>query len=1106
MNYVYYESRFNKKLEEARAFLASHDQEHANRFKSIKDENERSRLEAEFQKVQKAEWHKAMTRDVEHIAQLREEERAELMKKVQELDRQVSEDIQNRDPQLPEAEVEQDRLGTYYSNPENCINLLASCHYCGDRISVGESFLGCLDCKSRPAERNGSIMCRTCYVGGIQHEHDNFKDFVVTFGHPRPIYPMALYEAASKIGSFDAVRRSRFSHLKDAPLATMLIQFSQHFPLGNHRFKDHIERLRNMKGALMHYQAFRASRNWAVACYMLADPQCNFGIFRALLSPVQRASFALLKEWWLSEIQDPAMMAERILAQIISQLEPRDRIPLAYVGNQKLSGITHDPRQYHGALFELFIAEFDALEDGQVNAESLNIDSKRVNAGVQACSQRLAYASLHPSLQPSWYRRKDDFVMEKDIRFNLRIWKRQIRQACAGFLASLKEKNGPEQLCWDLIGIAVDGPAELFVANLERPELVFGPPKFSACLAPMPWLTETEAHGFFPHFLWDSRESKTVETALLPGRPDYIAVSHTWGRWRLHSKPGLTIKGVPWSIPQNELWDVADLPLMLRNVPGRLRYIWFDLVCIPQNIDEGSELAEIERNEIAIQASIFGNAAHAVAWLNTVDSDQWESLQYCLNVLAIRNGSLLSDGIEWELMEELKPGISSGTLPEPVTERAPQPSTPLVRAERRSLVGTPTDPIEYVTQWFTSLWTLQEACMRPDMWLCDKRWVPLRLYNSTSWQKSHNVSLDGLVTLLKDYADETYVKRRSLDDILGRGMNKKGKAKATPQEVDESPSYSIDATAFDRVNGTDNWLRRRALIDTFAENIRGDMLVAIHSLISMFEATGIGHLLYTTAMDILVIADRRECTSQRAEAIMSVMGAVEWYQSYQSTSPTIMERYPLRFIENVRQRFGNGDFFKSRSLTTKALDISKSFENNSPVPKPIGTLLPFGAKNMFETTWTRERLDAVNCVHYESHPSLSSWRVEADGSVNISEAGIIYSTYGPGVEGECLKMWVDEIGVYEKDVPEGQTRVLQVFKGHPRTWFEHRKDTCFLVSVDWLSVHPPMSVTMSLAYHSHGLILRELWPGVLVKIGQYMLEGCKQHVFPETIEVDWRVL
>ena len=1106
MNYVYYESRFREKLEEARAFLASNDQKHADTSKIIKDENERARLEAEFNTALKAKWHEHMTRDVEHIAQLPEEERAELMKKIHEIDDQVSEDIQNQDPQLPGAEAEQDRLGGYYSDPENSINLLASCHYCGARISVGESFLGCLECKSPPAERNGSLMCRVCYVGGIEHKHDQFKDFVVTFGHPRPIYPISFFETALKLGSFDVVRHSHFSHLKDASLATMFFNFSQQFPLEKHRFKDQIDRLENMKGSLTQYQAFRALRNWAIACYMLADPLCNYGIFLALLSPVQKASFALLKEWWLSEIQDPAMMAERILLQITLCLEPKDRIPLCYVGNPKLNGITHDSRQYHGALFELFLAEFDAFENGQVNAESLNLDSKRVESGVQACSQRLAYASLHPSMKPSWYRRKDDFVMEKDVRFNLRIWKRQIRQACAKLLGFLKEKKGPEQLCWDLIGIAVDAPAELFFANLERPELLFGPSKLSACLAPMPWLSEVEAHGSFPHFLWDSRESKTVETAVLPERPSYIAVSHTWGRWKLRSEPGLTVKGVPWLVPQNSLWDVADLPQILRNVPGRFRYVWFDLVCIPQDADKDSHLAEVERNEISIQASIFGNAAHAVAWLNSVDSDQWEILQYCLEILAIKNGSFLSDGIEWKLLEDLRPGIASGTFPAPVTEHVLKSSTPLVRADRRSLVGTRTDPIEFVSQWFTSLWTLQEACMRPDMWLCDKRWVPLRLYNTASRHTSHNVSLDGLMALLKDFDEGTYLRRQSLDDFISTNMSQNGKAKASSQEVDDSLGHSVQAMAFDEVNRTENALRRRTLADSLAGSAHDDLLNAINALVRMFEATGIRLLLYTTAMDILVLADRRECTKRRAEAIMSAVGALEWYQSDQPTSETVLERYPVRFIENVRKKFGHGDFFKSRMLTTKVLDISKSFKSDSPIAKPIGTLLPFGTKNTFETSWTRERLSAVNFVHYESHPSLSSWRIETDGSVLIPEAGILYSSYGPGVEGECLEVWVDEVGVYEKEVPEGHTRVLRVFKGHPKTWFEHREDTCFFVSVDWLSVHPPMSVTMSLAYHSHGLILRELWPGILIKIGQYLLTGCKQHVLPETTEVDWRVL
>ena len=49
--------------------------------------------------------------------------------------------------------------------------------------------------------------------------------------------------------------------------------------------------------------------------------------------------------------------------------------------------------------------------------------------------------------------------------------------------------------------------------------------------------------------------------------------------------------------------------------------------------------------------------------------------------------------------------------------------------------------------WFTSLWTLQEVCMRPDMVLLNKDFTPFTLANS--WI----VPFDSLVALVNGYLD-----------------------------------------------------------------------------------------------------------------------------------------------------------------------------------------------------------------------------------------------------------------------------------------------------------------------------------------------------------------
>ncbi|KAM3557792.1 hypothetical protein ARSEF4850_004911 [Beauveria asiatica] len=125
-----------------------------------------------------------------------------------------------------------------------------------------------------------------------------------------------------------------------------------------------------------------------------------------------------------------------------------------------------------------------------------------------------------------------------------------------------------------------------------------------------------------PHYLWDVERSETrpVEDIYKSTgkRPNYVAISHTWGRWKMKGQLE-HLSGVPWAIPKNTRFDVGKLPQILKeNFPRK--YIWIDLLTIPQ----GSEEKERKDEEIRKQTSIFHNANVAVAWLN--DVEHWDGL------------------------------------------------------------------------------------------------------------------------------------------------------------------------------------------------------------------------------------------------------------------------------------------------------------------------------------------------------------------------------------------------------------------------------------------------------------------------------------------------
>jgi hypothetical protein len=183
----------------------------------------------------------------------------------------------------------------------------------------------------------------------------------------------------------------------------------------------------------------------------------------------------------------------------------------------------------------------------------------------------------------------------------------------------------------------------------------------------------------------------------------YVAVSHTWGRWKF--EPCVSVSGVPWRIPQNTRFKVEDLPEILQNLG--CDYVWLDLLTIPQEDSEG-DLAEIRKKEISRQALIFRQAKFAIAWLNDITS--WDSLQAAVQYLRFRflKCSVFCDEQNEKFNSLLKTLAEIAIHPIELWDRNGGPNA-----------------------WFTSLWTLQEFFLRPDMWLCTKNWHVLSISNTS---------------------------------------------------------------------------------------------------------------------------------------------------------------------------------------------------------------------------------------------------------------------------------------------------------------------------------------------------------------------------------------
>lgn len=263
-----------------------------------------------------------------------------------------------------------------------------------------------------------------------------------------------------------------------------------------------------------------------------------------------------------------------------------------------------------------------------------------------------------------------------------------------------------------------------------------------ACIEACPWLKIKEADNRRPYFLWDVSKQRTVVVEELKKTPDYLCISHTWGRWPKRGSDGnpeapIQVPGVPWLVPQNRKFAVQDLPNMLK-AEFSSGYIWFDLLCIPQDRSERAFL------EISRQALIFGNANWTIAWLNDINS--WNGLSSVVDWLSL---FYLNTAVNVEHERYNFP-----LLPDPFDDVLASPMELFLWDSGEDEGDRPADEVvdwEHIeiappVPWFTSLWTLQEACLRPDMVLCNKKWQPLTAGAQTLVPLDHLVTLDNYVS------------------------------------------------------------------------------------------------------------------------------------------------------------------------------------------------------------------------------------------------------------------------------------------------------------------------------------------------------------------------
>lgn len=493
---------------------------------------------------------------------------------------------------------------------------------------------------------------------------------------------------------------------------------------------------------------------------------------------------------------------------------------------------------------------------------------------------------------------------------------------------------------------------------------------------------------------------------------------------------------VPWLVPENSRFSVQQLPAMLQNLGKKfsIPYVWFDLLCIPQ---DGSQLAG---TEIARQAAIFKNATVAIAWLNGTGS--WSVVQNSLlwAALSILRTTYIDGGRKLERVGAFLDELRMDTNEVSYDDQAALTVESLECAE-----GLP-DVLD--TSWFTSLWTLQEASLRPDILLFNKDWDMLSIGHDLP------LTLDLTITLT------------SMAQTHSKGP-------------EGAPILQFLTTVFWRAN---------------------------------MHFSQRSHPVY-----ILDCGCARYCKRSRSEAVMSILGATDWHNgaretgSHNSENTLLLGQYTFAFIREVRHKYGF-IFFRSTIETNP-------FTEPQDIVGPMGTILPFSeprrnklpARGLFPSPLTLER--------EEGHPSVGSWDLLPDGSVKITEAGILWSS--PAKDGDDDSSGNSAANYHRKDTCDSGDISVEISLPHNNNNGDVFKDisgasTHTTTLRSWMTTtctdSPKYAVVVSSGKDDgvlYGFILKvlpvEIAGGATV-VGRFADfntgEGCRVAV-PETSAVDW---
>lgn len=609
--------------------------------------------------------------------------------------------------------------------------------------------------------------------------------------------------------------------------------------------------------------------------------------FRARLSPLQKSSFKILHEWWESKYypsHDLDAMRTR-LDELSTKGTYDGPLRFSLAGNW----ITHS--HYHSWLLDLFIHEFHPLEwEPYASRHYLqNLSAVRQGATAHAVSMRFAYATMLDH-------------QGGDVQPRLPEYPQPVRDM-SGWKGNAFFEKPP-------VG---DASGEQYRRMLDK--------------------TATP-----PTYLWDVAAKQSVRVADLPACPEYLCVSHTWGRFVHRPEQWIDIPGVRWPVKSISLYDVHDIPDMLSGLGAD--YIWLDLFCIPQ------KPCPEHHQEVANQAAIFRRASACVAWLNEIDT--WEETQKALTYVGMNYLRTMCS------LEEIQPS--------PDKYKA---AYEIAGGHAELLKPSSVEP----NPWFSSLWTLQEAALCPTLQICTRTMELLRDNSGTP------ISLTTLFSVLT-------TPKESSAFFLTKHVN---------WEEIEYFDWPNAVRCLHRLSGTTRlgWMLNYLspmdiMVNANYRQCKRSRAPAIMSALNIREW-----------YDEWAPKDdkRRESDKAFLEKRTKTLEAKgltydeEEERKKLPPEPLVLKTFPLEFVREAAQKIGSSFYSVLTEANTLRIEfVTATIDSGIEV----GSMMPFSKVH----GWASPVYAAItiSSIARQDHESVAGWTIMQNGSVRMSSAGVLASS------------------------------------------------------------------------------------------------------------------